>query len=103
MTREEAIAKYNGKYPNYGWWAGRGRMFGYGTHMETLGGRLLSNIMERCYCYRKLEGMDTGFYALSDYLKSEALRGAAIVAAIPALPEMAVETAVRKLTGKTEF
>lgn len=107
LLRQQAIQEYKEKYPNYFPVVEDGGFSGFGTHLETAGGKLLSKILDGWIYY-----MDKGLEAKKNGKRLEswkyfakslpycALDGLLI---LPAGIEILVETGIRKLTGRTRF
>jgi hypothetical protein len=101
--RQQAIKEYNEKYPHWSPRVKHGGLGGYGTHLETWGGRKNSEIFDK-WLYHvdkciESEGKEKYF----EFIKSLKYAGLSVLYAIPTGINMFFETRKRKLTDNTRF
>jgi hypothetical protein len=103
MSRRKAIKEYRQNFPYY--WDGvrDGAFGGYGTHLETLGGQFMSAIMNELVYHADSSKLTTGVQSHVEFSKSVFYSFLAGASALPCAAEMAIETPIRKLTGRTGF
>lgn len=94
---ENTLRYYQQKYPNFYESLEDGGFFGFDTHLETLGGRVL------CYLADKAIQFDNETNRYKKAIKEFVCAYTTGFILLPAFIELAIETPIRKITGITRF
>jgi len=102
-SRRKAIFEYRRNFPTYCNYVSSGGLFGYGTHLETLGGEVLSIILDKLTYHEEFSRNLKGIHKHIEFSKSLPYVFLTGVISSSCFLEMLIETPIRKLTGKTKF
>jgi hypothetical protein len=103
MSRMKAILKYRRSFPNYCDCVRDGGLFGYGTHLETMGGEVISSFADELLYHLDMSSATKGLRSAYELVTSVVYSGILGFVFPPSTVEMLIETPIRKITGKTRF
>jgi len=102
-SRRKAIFEYRRKFPTYCNYVSSGGLLGYGTYLETLGGEVMSSVLDKMTYHEEFSRNLKGIQKHIEFSKSVPYAFLTGIISLPCFLEMLIETPLRKLTGRTKF